>query len=799
MNQTYIDPVLASDRKATYKTYSMEWGGKTLKIEMGKLAGLANASALVQYGESSVLVTAVMGGQRPGMSYFPLLVDYKENWYAAGKISGSRWVKREGRPTDEAVLTGRLIDRSIRPLFDDSIRIDVQVVATVLSFDMENDLDVPSVIGAACALMVSDIPWAGPLAAVNVGMKAGEWIVNPTNAQRLDNDYNVLVSGRLDKVVMIEADGKEVADEIVVEGIERAIKELRPVIELLQKIQTEIGKEKTVIAKPQPTAEEEAKRQEVTAKATAFVQSKLASLFGIRGKTERLHAENAVKAELFAQFEADDSGIASEVYEKLYEAEFRRQVLEKEVRVDGRGMDEVRPLAIEIDVLPRTHGSAIFQRGETQVLSLLTLGAPGDEQWIDQMKKEGKKRFMHHYNFPGFSVGEVTPNRGASRRDIGHGALAEKALEPVVPSREDFPYTVRIVSEVLGSNGSSSQASACASSLAMMAAGVPITAPVAGIAMGLVTAEDGKSYKVLTDIQGVEDHSGEMDFKVAGTRKGITAIQLDIKSAGISMSVVRDAITGARTAREKILDAMAQVIAEPRKELSTYAPRITTLKIDQDKIRDLIGPGGKMINSIIDEFGVSIDIEDDGTVLVTSEKAESMQQALDKIKGVTRVIAEGEILEGPIAQIMKDRNTGKEIGAIVSLGGSQDGMIHISAVCNGRIRNVSDVLHEGDIVKVKVMGVDKERGRIELSRKALLDPSQPDPLCPPEKFMSADEMPEGRGGFRGGNSSGFRGAPRGGIGGGRPAGRPGFVAPRGGQGPQGPGSSGSNSSGAVQI
>lgn len=763
--------------------YTLNWGGKELKIEIGKFANLANGAALVQYGETSVLVTAVMGKEpRKGLGYFPLTVDYKENWYAAGKISGSRWVKREGRPTDEAVLTGRIVDRSIRPLFDDSLRLDIQVVASVLSFDTEVDGDVPSVIGAACALMISDIPWSGPLAAMVVGLKDGQWIANPSLVQRAGNELNILVSGREGKVVMIEADGKEAQDDKIIEGVTYAVKEMQPVLDLLQQIQTDLGKTKRVVEKPVVEAEDLAKQAAVKAKATTAVQTRLSELFGIKSKTDRLAKEAEVKKALLDQFtDEDEQELAMEVFEHLYEQEFRRQILEKEVRVDGRALNEVRALAIEIDVLPRTHGSALFQRGETQVLSLITLGAPGDEQWIDQMELEGKKRFMHHYNFPGFSVGEITTRMGLSRRDIGHGALAEKALEPVVPAKDGFPYTVRAVSEVLGSNGSSSQGSACASSLAMMAAGVPISRHVAGIAMGLVTAADGKTYKVLTDIQGVEDHSGEMDFKVAGTRQGVTAIQLDIKSGGITLDVVRDAVTGAKQARATILDAMEKVIKEPRTELSKFAPRIETLKIDQDKIRDLIGPGGKMINAIIDEFEVGIDIEDDGTVFVTAEKAENMEKAVAKIKGVTRVIQEGEIIEGPVAQIMTDRNTGSEIGAIVSLGGAQDGMIHISAVTNGRIRKVSDILKVGDMVKVKVMGVDKERGRIELSRKALLDPSQPDPLVQPGMLMGAGE------GFGGGGFGGGRG-PRGPRPGGRPFGpRPGGPGRSfGGRAPQGP-------------
>ncbi len=508
------------------------------------------------------------------------------------------------------------------------------------------------------------------------------------------------------------------------------MEQTKPVLALINDLQKEVGKPKIQPTKKQLTPEEQTMHDSVTAKATEYLAKNLESCFGIKGKQERMQKEEEVRAALLALFSTpEEQAVAEKVFAEHYEQAFRTLMLEKEIRVDGRGLDEVRPLFAEVDVLPRTHGSAIFQRGETQALTTVTLGAPGDAQIIDGIEPEYTKRYMHHYNFPPFSVGETKPLRGPSRRDIGHGMLAEKALQTMIPPKEEFPYTIRVVSSIMMSNGSSSQASACGSTLALMAAGVPLKQPVAGIAMGLVTNEDRTHYKVLTDIQGIEDHSGDMDFKVAGTTNGVTAIQLDIKLGGITIDICRDTLANARAARLKILDVMKGAISEPRKEMSPYAPRIETLHIDPERIGELIGPGGKVINGIIDKTEVNIDIEDDGTVFVTATKQENMEQAKAMITAIMKVVEVGEVFEGTVTQIIKDRNSGGEIGAIIDLGGGKDGMVHISNVCHGRISTVSAVLAVGDVVKVKVMEVDREKGRIGLSRKALIEPGMDDPKC----------------------------------------------------------------------
>lgn len=711
--------------------FQVEWGGRTLSIETGKLAGLANGSARVQYGDTVVLATVTMSGDvREGIDYFPLMVDYEENLFAAGKIKGSRFVKREGRPSDQAVLNARITDRSLRPLFDERIRNDVQVVLNVMSFDQVNDPDYVALIAASAALSISDIPWDGPVAGLTIGYVNGEYVLNPTQEQRDEAELNLMMAVKEDQIVMIEADGRETSEDITFGGFQFGVEQGKPVVELIRQMQEKIGKEKIQATVAELTEEEQKLHDEVEAKAKAYMDENIESLFGIRSKLERAAKEVEVKEALLKMFETDEEkAIAGKVYDEHYEDAFRSLMLEKEIRVDGRALDEIRELYAEVDLLPRTHGSALFQRGETQVLSTITLGSPGDAQIIDDLEPEYTKRYMHHYKFPPFSVGEVRPLRGPSRRDIGHGMLAEKALEPVIPPKEDFPYTIRVVSDVLMSNGSSSQASACGSTLSLMAAGVPIKRPVAGIAMGLVMTGDQKTYKILTDIQGVEDHSGDMDFKVAGTTEGITAIQLDIKLGGITLDICRDTLERAKKARLQILEVMAKAIAEPRAELSQYAPRIETMMIDPEKIGDVIGPGGKVINAIIEETDVQIDIEDDGQVFITSTSGEGMEKAMQMIKDIVREIEVGEEYEGKVLQIMKDRMSGKEIGAIVDLGGGKDGMIHISNVCNKRINLVSDVLKEGDMVKVKVVEVDKEKGRIGLSRKDMIPAGAPDPVC----------------------------------------------------------------------
>lgn len=712
-------------------TFTAEWGGKTLTLETGKMATLANAAVTARLGDTIVLATATMASSvRDDIDYFPLMVDYEENLYAAGKIKGSRFIKRKGRPSDEAVVNARITDRSLRPLFDYNIRNDIQVILNVLSYDGLNDPAMLGLIAASAALTVSNIPWDGPVAGVAAALINGEYILHPTLEQRATADLYLMMAVREDRVVMIEAEGNEADEDAVYKGFEFAMEQGKPVVDLIKDMREKVGQEKIQATVKEVSAEEQAMHDQVEAKAKEYLAENIESLFGIVSKKERDDKNAEVEAGLVALFgTVEEQAVAKRVFEHYYEEAFRRLMLEKEVRVDGRKLDEIRPLYSEVDTLPRTHGSAIFQRGETQVLSTVTLGSPGDAQILDGMDEETKKRYMHHYNFPPFSVGEVKPLRGPSRRDIGHGTLAEKALERMIPSKEEFPYTILVNSDVLMSNGSSSQASACGSTLSLMAAGVPIKNPVAGIAMGVVMTEDMKEYKVLTDIQGIEDHSGDMDFKVAGTKNGVTAIQLDIKLGGVSLDICRDALSEGKKARLAILDVMLAAIPEPRAELSPYAPRIEVLHIDPERIGELIGPGGKVINGIIDETGVQIDIEDDGSVFVTSVDAEGMKKAKEMITALLKEVEVGEVYEGEVLQIIKDRNSGSEIGAIVDIGGGKDGMVHISNVCHGRIATVSSVLNVGDVVKVKVMEVDKEKGRIGLSRKAMIEPGTPDPKC----------------------------------------------------------------------
>jgi polyribonucleotide nucleotidyltransferase len=747
------------------KTFSAEIGGKTLTIETGKYAGLANASCTVRYGDTVILATVVLANTiREGIDYFPLMVDYEERLYAAGKIKGSRFIKREGRPTDEAILTGRLIDRSLRPLFDDRMRNDVQVSILVLSVDQENDPDVPSMIGAATVLSMSEIPWRGPIAGVRVGQIGGEWVLNPTYEARDKSDLDLFVAASADKVVMIEAGAKQVTEQIVEDAIVFGQKHIRKITSLIDEVTKACGKEKIQIV--DKDAEAAAEREKIHAKVKAFLtEERRDVIFAKTDKASQKQAIETLTTELDEMLKADN-GVSKELRAtgvgmlgEFIDQAAMEKVLESGTRVDGRALDQIRPLSAEVALLPRTHGSGLFQRGETQVMSILTLGSPGDEQTLDGMEESGKKRYMHHYNFPSYSVGEVKPNRGPGRREIGHGALAEKALLPVLPPKETFPYTIRVVSEVMASNGSTSQASACGSSLALMDAGVPITAPVAGIAMGLIVdPKDEKRYKVITDIQGIEDHAGGMDFKVAGTIQGITAIQVDIKVDGLNSDMVHQALAGAKAARLQILEVMAKAIAEPRKELSQYAPRITSMKINPELIREVIGKGGEMINKIIDECGgidvTKIDIEDDGMIYITSTSAEMATKAEEWIKNITREIAPGEIFEGTVTQIMKDRNSGGEIGAIVELAPGKDGMVHISEFANARIRNVSDVVQIGQKLKVIVQEVDKERGRISLSVKALGDKS--DLVIPESALAPAGFDRGGEGGGFHGRSNGFR-------------------------------------------
>ncbi|MEK7639741.1 MAG: polyribonucleotide nucleotidyltransferase [Patescibacteria group bacterium] len=755
---------------ADIKTFTADIGGKTLSIQTGKYAGLANAACTVQYGDTVVLATVVRSGKvREGIDYFPLMVDYEERLYAAGKIKGSRFIKREGRPTDEAILTGRVIDRSVRPLFDSRMRNDVQVSVLVLSVDQENDPDMPALIGAATVLSMSEIPWNGPIAGVRVGQINGEWVLNPSYEARLKSDLDLVLAASKEKAVMIEAGAKQVDEATVAGAVEFGLKHNRKIIELIEQVVAAVGKPKIVIATEGADAD---MKKKLHAKVEAFFTAeKEQSLFVDPTKQAQSTAIKNLTAELDVMLKADNEvskderAIGVGMLDEFISEAAMALVLETGKRVDGRGVDELRSLSAEVALLPRTHGTGVFQRGETQVMSIVTLGSPGDEQTLDGMEENGKKRYMHHYNFPSYSVGEVKPNRGPGRREIGHGALAEKALMPVLPDKESFPYTIRVVSEVLSSNGSTSQASACGSSLALMDAGVPISAPVAGIAMGLIVdPKDASKYKVITDIQGLEDHAGGMDFKVAGTTKGITAIQVDIKVDGLTMDMVKEALTGAQKARLQILDVMAKAIAEPRKELSPYAPRITSIRINPELIRDVIGKGGETINKIIDECGgadvTKIDIDDDGLIFITSTNSEMAKKAEEWIKNITREVVVGEIFEGTVTQIMKDRNSGGEIGAIVEFAPGKDGMVHISEFASARIRAVSDIVQVGQKLKVKVMEVDKERGRISLSVKAL--GAESDLVIPESAFDTG-----GQGGFNGTGGRDHRG-PRG------------FNGPRGG-------------------
>ncbi|MFA6588654.1 MAG: polyribonucleotide nucleotidyltransferase [Patescibacteria group bacterium] len=751
------------------KTFSAEIGGKTLTIETGKYAGLANAACTVRYGDTMVLAAVVLSNTiREGIDFFPLMVEYEERLYAAGKIKGSRFIKREGRPTDEAVLTGRMIDRSIRPLFDDRMRNDVQVSILVLSVDQENDPDIPSLIGAATVLTMSEIPWNGPIAGVRVGQIGGEWVLNPTTEAREKSDLDLILAGSAEKAVMIEAGAKQVKEETILEAVKFGQKHIKKIVDLINEVVKATGKEKI---NPMSNAEADEEREKVKAKVEAFLtKEKRNSIFASTVKKDQKAVIETLTKELDEQLKADNevskdmrlAGIT--MLSEMIDHAALTYVLETGKRVDGRAYDEIRPLSAEVAFIPRTHGSGLFQRGETQVLSTITLGSPGDEQTLDGMEETGKKRYMHHYNFPPYSVGEAKPNRGPGRREIGHGALAERALEPVLPPKETFPYTIRVVSEVLASNGSTSQASACGSTLALMDAGVPIIEPVAGIAMGLlVDPNKPENYKVITDIQGIEDHSGGMDFKVAGTKNGVTAMQVDIKVDGLTMAMVEEALAGAKKARLKILEVMKGAIAEPRKELSPYAPRITTLQINPELIREVIGKGGETINKIIDECGgadvIKIDIEESGLIFITCTSAEMATKAEDWIKNITREMQPGEIIEGTVTQIMKDRNSGAEIGAIVELAPGKDGMVHISEFASARIRAVSDVVQVGQKLKVKVMEVDKERGRISLSVKALGADSD---LVIPDSAI--DNSPQRENGFHGGNRR-FSGPPPHGRGG----------------------------------
>ncbi|MBI4134650.1 MAG: polyribonucleotide nucleotidyltransferase [Candidatus Sungbacteria bacterium] len=689
------------------KTYSMELAGRTLTVELGRLAGQASGSATVRYGDTLVLVTAVMAKQpKEGGDFFPLTCDYEEKFYAAGRISGSRFVKREGKPSDEAILTGRLIDRTIRPRFNGRMRNEVQITATVLSFDGANDPDIPSIIGASVALGISNIPWDGPVAAVRMGRKDARFIVNPTYDERISGDLDIIASGLEDKLNMIEAGSKEVPGSEIAEAFEIAQKEIATLVKFQRDIIQKQGTPKASVPLSLPSEDlMELMHERFASRLEDAYYQKIPKL----EKYELLEAiQKEWKEAATAAFgEAVTKNAIEYAYHETENEIVHRRMLEQGDRPDGRKADEVRALSAEAGIIPRVHGSGLFQRGETQVLSIVTLGSPSDEQLWDTMEGEFKQRFMHHYNFPRWSVGEVG-RPGGGRREIGHSALAERAIKAVIPPQQEFPYTIRIVSETLSSNGSSSMGSVCGSSLALMDAGVPIKKAVAGIAMGLMLDKEG-SYKILTDIQGPEDHHGDMDFKVAGTKDGITALQLDVKIEGVTTKVLQEAMDQAGKARKEILDVMERTIAAPRTELAPLAPRITTLHINPDKIRDLIGPGGKVINEIIDVTTAQVDVEDDGTVYVTAPNREAGEQAVEWIKRVTKEVLPGEILEGVVTRIFN-------FGAMVEVAPKQEGLVHISELAPWRVNTVEDIVNVGDTVQVKVKEIDSQ-GRINLSLK----------------------------------------------------------------------------------
>jgi polyribonucleotide nucleotidyltransferase len=752
-------------KKISAKIADAEWS-----FESGHLAGQANGAVLARLGDTVVLATAVMKLQpRDGIDFFPLLVDYEERLYAAGKIKGSRWMKREGRATDEAILTGRVIDRTLRPMFPENMRNDVQVVTTVLSIDGENDPDMVAVNAAAMALHISDIPFDGPVGGVRVAKVDGQYICNPTSTQRETSTMDLVVCGTAEHIIMVEAGASFVPESDIVEGIKFAQVHLKELAEAQESFRKEIGKEKTtniIVKEVEPAVMEQVK--------TLLTDDKIEAAVYVKVKAERdlniIKLESDIAEAVTTALGDAGAGIAinKEVHnavDKILKKYQQKQILEHDRRVDGRAMNETRKITAEVGVLPRAHGSALFSRGETQVLTVVTLGSKGDEQTLDGMEdpSEGRtKRYIHHYNFPGYSVGEVSPNRGPGRREVGHGALAERAVEPALPGQEDFPYTMRLVSETLSSNGSTSMASTCGSTLSLMDAGVPISTIIGGVAMGLVMDESNTNkFKVLTDIAGIEDFNGHMDFKVTGNEEGVTALQLDIKVKGLTAEILAEALENAKPARMHIIGIMKDALAAPRPELSPYAPRITSFMIEPDKIREVIGAGGKVINGIIAECpGVKIDIEDSGLVMVTSVDAAASEKAVQMIKDIVREVEAGEIFDGKVVKLM-------DFGAFVQILPGKDGMVHISQLANYRVNKVEDVVKVGDTLKVQVQEID-DMGRINLTHKPFAGEPTAEQLA--SAGSSSNDRPSGgrpSGGSRGG-FGGHGGGDRGGRGGSRP-------------------------------
>ncbi len=706
--------------------FNTEWLGRTLTFKTGKLAKQADAAVIVQYGDTVVLATVVEAKtEREGIDYFPLSVDFEEKLYAAGIIKGSRWIKREGRPTDEAILSGRMVDRSIRPLFTGISRKDTQVVLTVLSADGENDFDIVALVAASAALSVSGVAWDGPIAGIRVGRVAGKFIFNPTYLERLESDLDLIVAGTEQKTIMIEAGAKEINEDDMYEAIIQGQEQIQTAIKLINEFKTAIQpKIKTIFEKN--ISEDEIKANEekeiLINKAKAWLaQNVEKTLFDKNHYTkgERKLAVEIIKHNLddylFNEgINKDHRAFAiKKTVETAIDTEITKQITQNKRRVDGRGLDEIRTLEADVEVLPRNHGAGLFSRGETQVMSITTLGAPGLVQHLEGLEGVSTKRFMHHYNFPPFSVGETGFMRGPGRRDIGHGALAEKALEPVIPAKEDFPYTIRVVSETMGSNGSSSMASTVAACLSLMDAGVPIKKPVAGLAIGLASNHDMSEWAVLTDIQDLEDGKGGMDFKITGTDEGITAIQLDTKTNGLTKEIIKEALQRGRKGRLEILEIMKQTLVAPRAELSKYAPRIESFRINPEKIRDVIGTGGKVINKIIEETGVTIDIEDDGLVMICSTDAEGMAKAVTWVKDLTREFEVGEIIKGKAVRFL-------DFGVFVELAPGRDGMVHVSNMAPYRVGKPNDMLNIGDEVTVRIAEID-DQGRVNLSMNGLTE------------------------------------------------------------------------------
>ncbi|MGI6724656.1 MAG: polyribonucleotide nucleotidyltransferase [Christensenellales bacterium] len=688
-----------------HKTYSMEFAGRTLSFEFGRYAEQSAGSVLVRYGDTAILVNATVSDKaREGVDFFPLSVDFEEKLYAVGKIPGG-FIKREGRPTEKAVLTCRLIDRPLRPLFPQGMRNDVQIVATALSVDTNNPPDIPAMLGSSIALCVSQIPWSGPTGSVLVGRVNKQLILNPDEEQRAQSDLHLVVSGTKDAIMMVEAGANELSEEVMLEAILFAHDAIRELVAFQETIIAEIGKPKQEF--PLVTTGDD-----VMQAVEEYAYEKAEYIFSTFERAERHEREEQVRAEVIAHFEEVFPGREAEVSEALYELNkkvMRRKILNESIRPDGRGEEEVRPIWCEVGILPRTHGSAVFTRGQTQALTVTTLGSLRDVQILDGLSNEDSKRYIHHYNMPPYATGEAGRMRSPGRREIGHGALAERALEPVIPNEDEFPYALRLVSEILSSNGSSSMASVCGSTLSLMDAGVAIKAPVAGIAMGLIKDEQSGKVAVLSDIQGLEDFLGDMDFKVAGTMNGITAIQMDIKIKGIDRVILKRALEQALKGRLHILETMLQALPEPRAQLSKYAPKIITFFINPDKIREVIGPGGKMINKIIADTGVKIDIEDDGRVAIATPDEESAAKARRIIEGIAKDVEVGEVYEGKVVRILST------LGAFIELLPGKDGLLHISKLANERVEKVEDVLSIGDMVEVKVSEIDAQ-GRINLLR-----------------------------------------------------------------------------------